>query len=539
MRTLRQDAPNRKGRTVLRTCALLATLLAAAYSLADPPADTLPPPRPLPEREVEAIHAPWETQVMPIDLPTALRLAQTTNLDVARARQVVAQAQAQLDRAKVMALPNINYGSTYVDHAGHLQQSSGDIINRDRTSLWVGGGPSMIFPISEAFFAPLAARQVVAATEAGVTRVTNDTLLSVADAYFLVLRSRRRLAALAETIEQLTSPRPGAIRGQTKGLLPMVRDFVDVGGKEALRADVYRVEVEVYRRRNDVSFALQELRVFMAELARLLHLDPEVPLLPVEDYRAEVPLPGQAWMTAGLDSLVGFALNNRPELAENQALILAAVERVRAAQWRPYIPNLALNYNDGWFGGSPIIWGKSASGSDQFGNSGQINNFGHRSDFDVTLVWQFRNLGFGNRAEVFEQKVLHEQTLLRQVQIRDQVVTQVVQAQEQVTGSRERLRIIRAGLFGADGGATGPAFQSLRLSLERIKQGEGRPLEALDSVRGLNDLLNAYADALTEYERSHFRLLIALGIPPHAFLDPQALPPPCLPVGQASSLPSE
>jgi outer membrane protein TolC len=309
---------------------------------------------------------------------------------------------------------------------------------------------------------------------------------------------------------------------------------VDVGGKEALRADVYRVEVEVSRRRTDVSFALQELRVFMAELARLLHLDPEVPLLPVEDYRAALPLPGQEWAVAPLDRLVAFALNNRPELAENQALILAAVERVRAAQWRPYIPNLALNYNDGWFGGSPIIWGKSATtGADQFGNSGQINNFGHRSDFDVSLVWQVRNLGFGNKAEIFEQKVLHEQALLRQVQIRDQVVAQVVQAQEQVARSRERLGIIRAGLFGADNGPSGPAFQSLRLSLERIKQGEGRPLEALDSVRGLNDLLNVYADALTDYERSHFRLLIALGIPPHAFLDPQALPT-CGPSGGAA-----
>jgi outer membrane protein TolC len=510
----------------IRTGALLAALLTAEHLFAEPPPATLPPPIPLSQPVSVDVRAPWESQVMPIDLPTALRLAQTSNLDVARARQVVAGASAQFDRARYMALPNIVYGSTFVDHTGHLQQSSGDIINRDRTSLWVGGGPSMIFPISEVFFAPLAARQVLTATEAGMTRVTNDTLLVVADAYFSVLRARRRLAGLVEALDQLASPEKGAIRGQAKGLLPMMRDFVEVGGKEALRADVYRVEVDVYRRRTDISAALQDLRVMMAELARLLHLDPEVPLLPIEDFRVAVNLPGEAWMSAPLETLVAFGLNNRPELAENQALVQATLARVQAAKWRPFIPNLALNYQDGWFGGSPIIWGKSASGTDQFGNSGQINNFGHRSDFDVTLVWQFRNLGLGNRADVFEQKALHEDALLRQLQVHDQVVAQIVASQEQVARSLERVQLVRASLFSESGAQTGPAFQSLRLTLERIKQGEGRALEALDSVRGLNDLLDAYGQALTDYERSRFRLLIALGIPPQAFLDHEAMPAP-------------
>jgi len=36
----------------------------------------------------------------------------------------------------------------------------------------------------------------------------------------------------------------------------------------------------------------------------------------------------------------------------------------------------------------------------------------------------------------------------------------------------------------------------------------------LDAIRGLNDTLESYGQALTDYERARFRLLIALGLPP-------------------------
>ena len=53
-----------------------------------------------------------------------------------------------------------------------------------------------------------------------------------------------------------------------------------------------------------------------------------------------------------------------------------------------------------------------------------------------------------------------------------------------------------------------------------------RPLEVLDSIRGLNDTLEAYGQAVTDYERSRFRLLLTLGLPPEAILDPAKMPLP-------------
>ena len=48
-------------------------------------------------------------------------------------------------------------------------------------------------------------------------------------------------------------------------------------------------------------------------------------LWPLEDFRVAMELTGP-WFEAPLEELVGIGLNNRPELAENQALVQAAVD---------------------------------------------------------------------------------------------------------------------------------------------------------------------------------------------------------------------
>jgi outer membrane protein TolC len=478
---------------------------------------------------------------LPIDLRIALRLSLTSNLDIAQAREVVNQAQARRQAADVVVLPNFNLGAAYNSHEGNISKTEGNIIKANRDSLFTGGGPSLVFQSTDAIFLPLVARQVAAATEAGRQRVTDNTLLQVAESYFSVLRARRRIARISETLDYLTSERPSPSRAGSKGMLPLVRDVVELGGKEALRSDLARVEVEVLRRREELAGAVQDWYLATAELARLLRLDPETPLEPVEDFRYPLPLPGEAWSERPIDELVTVALMNRPELAENRALVQAALERVRAAKFRPFLPNVAVNYAWGDYGGGPnpnpnVVLPPATKGGPPrvvtqpgFGPSGQIHHFAPRSDLDISLFWRLQNMGLGNLAEKREQEALHRQAILRQLQVQDRVVTEVVQAQEQVQGGRERLAITRATLFDGDGAPAGPVFRSLRLNFERIQGGEGRPLEALDSIRGLSDTLEAYGQAVTDFERGRFRLLIALGLPAAGFIDSDKMPVPCVP----------
>jgi outer membrane protein TolC len=452
---------------------------------------------------------------VPINLPAALRLAVTANLDVAQAREAVNQARARQLHGDVLALPNFNLGVIYTHHEGNIAKTEGNIEKVNKDAMFVGGGPSLSLQTTEAIFGALALRRLTRASEAGLRRVQNDTVLAVAEAYLNVLRAQRRVARVNETLEHLLSDQLSPLRANSKGFLPLLEDFVQRGAREAFPADLERARVEILRRRDELEAARDEFRLATAELARSVRLDPTLPLQPIEDFRFLVPIPGEGWGNRPLEELVDTALANRPELVENRALAGAALERVRAAKYRPLLPNAVLNYNWGDFGGGPDIL-KSGG----FGPSGQLRHFNTRTDFDANVFWRLDNLGFGNRAELREQEALHRAQNFRLLQVTDRVVTQVVQAQELYRSWRERLSLARAALFNDAGEPTGPAFRSLRLNFDRIRLGEGRPLEVVDSIRGLSDTLEAYGQALTEYERAQVRLLIALGFPPDRWFDP-------------------
>lgn len=517
-----------KRRGSMRIAALaLSFCLAATVAAQHPekPAEPLPAPRTQPTAAPSLRDE--DLMAAPITLAAALQLAEAGNLDIAQAREVVAQAQAALLRAQVQVLPNLALGSNYVNHQGQIQKTEGNVITVNRDSLFVGGGPTLAFQTTDALFGPHVARALTDATRANAQRVNNDTMLSVIEAYSSVQFARRRLARADDTLDFLTSEEPSPARAKSKGLLPLVREVVKAGGKQALESDVARLQVEVYRRRDERMAAIQEYRVASAELARLLRLDARVPLLPQEDIRFPMPLGGKAWYDRPTDELVGVALANRPELAENQALVQAALDRVRAAKYRPFLPNVGLAYNWGDFGGGPdpnppIVQNGKLVSQPGFGPSGRILQFAPRADFDVGLFWRLQNMGLGNRAEVRETEAVHRQAILRRQAAYDRVIAQVVQAREQALDWAERLAVTRAALFSASGAPDGPVFRSLLLNFERIRGEEGRPLEVLDSIRGLSDMLEAYAQAVTGYERAQLRLLLVLGLPPQTILPSDA-----------------
>jgi outer membrane protein TolC len=538
-----------KAATVTGWSAILLCLGGLCAAQTPTPQPERPPPSPSQGTPNRALDAKLQAKDLPVAGPIvgmtlldALRLASLSNLDIALARQVVEQAQAGRELARVIWLPNINVGSTYVDHEGRIQQANGNILDVNRNSLFVGGGPSITLGLNELLFTPPIARRIFQAAEGAQGRVTNDTMLAVSESYFNILRALRHVARVEQTLLYLTSEQTLPLTN-SKGLLPLIRDFVKVG--EALPSDLARVEVEVVRRREDGQQALQELRVAMAELARLLRLDPQQLLWPLEDIQWPIAIPGDAWLDCETPELIAFAEGYRPEVAENNALVRVAQAQLRSAIWKPLLPNLVTTYNAGGFGGSPnrntsLKTNDPLSGpiDRPIESSGNISRFGARTDWDVALIWRLQNMGFGNLAQIHGQRAVREQALVRQGLALTRIAAQVVQAVSQIEQTAERTRILQAGLFDKNGRPGGPVYRSLRLNMLRIRGGQGRPLEVLDSIRGLNDTLASYASAVTDYERARFRLLYALGIPARGLLDPKCMPqPPCRASGKPGKAP--
>ena len=485
------------------------------------PADAKSPQGPeiLPMSAVQGLDA-----AVPVTLPEVLKLASVANLDIAQANLVVDRARASVLFAKSLYLPSLNAGSTYTTHTGTIQRTEGTVIEANRDSLFAGLGTGFTLNISTAIYAVPEARQLLEATLSGRVRVTNDTLLRVADSYFNVLRARRQLARLDETLDFLTSEQESELRAKSKGLLPLIKAFVKSG--TALPSDQARVEADVVRRMSERSRAAQDVRTASAELARLLHLNAAIFLLPDEDYRWPIDIPGQPWFEQPLDDLVAQALQSRPELAENAALLQAALTRYRQAKCRPLLPNVVANYSFGGFGGGPRVVGRTRTGTNILGQSGTIADFDSRNDLDVGLQWRLQGLGFGNKAEIWDNRVRVEQQQVQQQFLQDAVVRDVVQAQEQMRRAEERVAITRAGLFDDTNRPTGAIYRALQLNFARIRGGQGLPLEVLDSTRRLSDVLSEYANALSDFDAARYRLLVALGLPPAALVDPRMMPMP-------------
>jgi outer membrane protein TolC len=462
---------------------------------------------------------------IPVALPDVLKLAMLANLDIAQANVVVQRARNAVLLATSRYLPSLTIGSTYVTHDGAIQATAGNIQEVNRDSLFAGQTTGLNVPFSEALFSPIEARQAHDAARFGQARVVQDTLLRVADAYFNLLLARRRLARADEAMDFLISERKDPLRGDIIGFLPLIKAFVESG--TALPSDLERVKGEVVRLQGERARILEDVRTASADLSRLLHLNAGYFLLPVEDYRRPLKIPGQPWFEQTVECLVEQALRARPELAESQALLAAALTRYRSAKWQPLLPTLQTNYSWGGFGGGPPIVRRN--NANVMGNSGSIAGFNTRSDFDISLFWRLEGAGVGTVGRIRDARLSKEQAELRQLVVQDAIVSDVVRALEQLHRSEQRVDIYRAGLFDEQNRPTGTIYRSLRLNFIRIYGGGGLPLELLDSIRRHSDVLDAYAISLTDYDRARFRLLLALGLPPESILDPSCMPLPACP----------
>lgn len=449
---------------------------------------------------------------LPIDLPTALALTSANPLDVQIAGERLQAAAAALDRAKVMWLPNVGAGVDYYRHDGQIQDIAGDVFTTSRSSLLVGAGPTVVLPLGEAFYAPLAARQVLRARQADVQAVRNDTTLAVAEAYFTVQQSRGEVAGALDALRRAEE---------------LVKLTEKVAPDLAPTVEVSRAKAEVARRRQAVEAAYERWQVAGADLTRILRLEPGTLVEPAEEPALVVELIDPA---AGPDDLIPLALTNRPELAADQALIQAALARLKQEKVRPFVPTVALR---GVGSQVPGLAGGVFGG----GINNNLSNFGGRFSFDLQAVWEVQNLGLGNRAAVRERAAEQRAALLQLLRTQDRVTAEVVQAHAQTRRSANRLKAAEQGV--ADAAET--AEKNLRGLVPGKRVGDQltlvvRPQEAVAAVAALDQAYRDFYAAVGDHNRAQFRLYRALGHPaqclatvPARTASPPAVPAPAAP----------
>jgi outer membrane protein TolC len=431
-----------------------------------------------------------EDRPLPINLPTALQLAGAAPLDIALASERLRAANAELKRANTLWLPTIYFGADYFRHDGRLQDVAGNVFSTNKSSFMVGATPNVVFAVTDALYAPLAATQVVRARQAELQATRNDTLLSVAEAYFSVQQARGDVAGAADSLRR-TEEMVRKIEKLTQGLSPAV--------------EKNRALVELANRRQALESAQERWQTASAELNRLLRLPPATLVEPLEAPHLHVNLIDRS---QSIDDLIAIGLTHRPELASHQALVQATLARLRQEKARPWVPNVLVR------GAATNPAGTLSSGYFGGGLNDSVSNFAGRNTVDVQLLWELQNLGLGNRALVQQREAEKQQAVVLMYRTQELVASEVVRAHAQATRAENRLRQAEDGVKNA--------LITVEKNLEGLQQTRNlggvlvlvfRPFEVVAAIQALDQAYRSYYAAVSDSNRAQFRLYRALGQP--------------------------
>jgi outer membrane protein TolC len=462
----------------------------AALAADMPPSDSADRLEPLPpvvgEPDPQSLTplAPGRVDVIPIDLAAALAAVDGQHPAVGVARWRTQQAYAQLQAAQVLWLPTLQTGASYHRLDGNLQNSNGQILDVNRSSLQAGLGAGAVgagqtispgvvaqFHFTDAIYQPRIVERRAWARGHAADAALHDQLLAAGLAYQQLLGAEQRLAIISDYARRIDS------------LAQLTADFAAAG--EGLQSDADRLATERRLRETELRRGEEAVVTAAARLAEAVSAPPGTLFTSAEPVVAPIeltPIGG-----APVD-LVSTGLANRPELKEAQCLVAEATERLRRERTAPLVPSVLLGMTYGGFGG---------------GLGDTVDDFNDRAEFNALAVWQVRNLGFGEAAARREQEAVIQQARFEKVRIMDRVAREVVEAHGQA--------IARAARVEAAEHAISTAVTSYDLNLDRIRDGQGLPLEALQSAQALDAARQSYLDAVIDYNEAQLRLYRALG----------------------------
>jgi outer membrane protein TolC len=460
-----------------------------------------------------SVHAAYlagykDVHILPIDLPYALHLVNASNPTIAIARERIREAYAVLGQAKVLWIPNLWLGGnpyaptflpTFYHHDGEIQNSTGNVFFTDKNNFFLGAGAALEVSLADALFAPHIARYGVEAAAARARATSNDVQLDVSLTYLDLLRVYGELAINDEALRNaqvLLDTAESAVKAQL--------------GKSPADENQARVEVEVLRQQR---IGLQgQAGIVSARLAQLLLLDATADLLPGDQTVvpiALVPVDGP------LDELVAVGLMQRPDLAEDRALIAAALARWRQARVAPLIPSLQAFY-----------WGGSFMGGDP-----SLKVAGGREDVTFQLSWEIKNGSMGNLFQSRERSAQYHITQLRLVETQARVAAEVAAATKMVRSQERALADAQVGVTNAE--TLWRRLRDLQFGIG-YKVSQFDPVQPLLAERALREARLLYLSEVIEYNRNQFRLYWAMGKPPQCALpkstalpvETSVLPPP-------------
>lgn len=404
------------------------------------------------------------TEKLPIDLPTTLRLASAENLDIALAEASVQEAEGESDAARLNLLPTLSGSHLYRHSSGTLQATFGEIASPTFSTVNPEGVLRLSLNPGQAMYDALAAHRTFQATVSVADRVSQNTLLTATEQYFDLIKALSKVNIAEQAVTE------------SKEFLRITEVLEKQGA--GLKVDVYRAQAKLQGDIQALLSAQNEFRQASINLALTLHLDPGITLFPTDTAVRQITMVNPSLT---LSQLVDIALAKRPEVLGSQQRVASAIAAKKAALWNAFGPAVVM---EGSFGGI----GKTFSTVDE------------RSIVSGLLQWTLSGSTFG-RIKSASARVSANQ--IGQEIVYDLVKSEVVKAQEEVMLTQEQIVAAEKELTAAE--------QSLKLSQASLKLGTAITLEVLQALEALTGARTRLVEAIIEYNKSQTRLLNSLG----------------------------
>ena len=412
-----------------------------------------------------------ESKLLTIDLPSTLRLAGARSLDVQLAREKLDEAHAAEESAIERFFPWVAPGVTYRRHDNLIQNTEGLIEEVHKQSYAPGGTVAAQIDIGDAIFKSLEAHQLTKAARHGLDAQRQETILAAARGYFDLAAAHETVGVAREALRTSTDYAAEVERAVNAGI--------------AFKGDALRVRVE--RQRDEIALrrAEENARLASAKLVQILHLDPTVELMPRE--ASVIPL-SLVSTTKPLGNLVSQALVTRPETQQSAVLLSAAQHAKNGAIYGPLIPTVGGQAFFGGLGG---------------GMRSETGHFGESEDYVALVTWRVGPGGLFDFGNIHAGRARLRGAALTTDKVADQVANEVVTGRTRVQSLANQISTAKQSLSDAD--------EALRLGQERKEFGVGVVLETILAQQELSRVRNDYLNIVTDYNKTQYTLLRALG----------------------------
>ncbi|HSZ56577.1 MAG TPA: TolC family protein [Tepidisphaeraceae bacterium] len=414
--------------------------------------------------------APMYRELLAIDLPTVIRVANARNLDIERARQQVEAQRGRYESNVEAIFPVIAPSIAYDHFQGVGQNANGTLttpVHFDNllpaiSIQWILNPGMVVYDI-------IASKRRLEASVQQEQSVTLDTVRVAAVQYYDLTLAQARL----QVAEQAVS--------EAQELLRITQLQVRAG--TGLPADEVRAQAQLAGFQQDVVVALNDFYQASVALTLTLHLDPVVTLVPALRKIDQVMLVRE---DLPIDELLATAVKYRPDLQAISTLILAAQADTGATVWGGFGPQLQAGYTAN---------GIKASISGHHYDWKEQQKAGVGASFALSLS-TFGNL---KTAQANERSAGIDAE--RQF---DLVRAAVVSAQQNSVTNAKLIPVAKQQLDAAQ--------EALRLTQANLQAGTALVIDVLQAQNTVDDAQLRYVTAVVHYDQSQVNLLAALGL---------------------------